>query len=77
MATLRIYDYDNGVLAVDLRHLLDLLAPRSLEATWTVTRRFGVDRLMKKVSNGFSPLSIKYLAGAGVIFGTAHPMPSG
>jgi hypothetical protein len=37
MATLRLYDFDNGVLAVDLRHLLDLLAPRSLEATWTIS----------------------------------------
>jgi hypothetical protein len=38
MTTLRIYDYrDNGVLALDLRDLIDLLAPRSLEATWTVS----------------------------------------
>jgi hypothetical protein len=37
MATLRIYNYDGGVLAVDLRHLFDLLVPRSLQATWTVS----------------------------------------
>src|SRR5260370_16270503 len=37
MATLRIYDYDNGMLALDLRHLLDLFVPCSLQATWTVS----------------------------------------
>jgi len=38
MITLRIYDYRNGVLALDLRDLLvDLLAPRSLEADWKVS----------------------------------------
>jgi hypothetical protein len=38
MTTLRIYDYrDNGGLAVDLGDLIDLLAPRSLEANWTVS----------------------------------------
>jgi hypothetical protein len=37
MATLRIYDCDNGVLALDLRHLIDLLAPRSIQAIWTVS----------------------------------------
>jgi hypothetical protein len=38
MTTLRIYDYKkNGALALDLRDLVDLLAPRSLEATWTVS----------------------------------------
>jgi hypothetical protein len=38
MTTLRIYDYrENGVLALDLRDLIDLLAPRSLEANWTVS----------------------------------------
>jgi len=37
MATLRIYDCDGRVLAVDLRHLIDLLAPRSLQATWTAS----------------------------------------
>jgi hypothetical protein len=37
MATLRIYDLDQGALAVDLRHLLGLLAPRSLRADWTVS----------------------------------------
>jgi hypothetical protein len=37
MATLRIYDCDSGVLAVDLRHLIDLLTPRSRQATWTVS----------------------------------------
>jgi len=37
MTTLRIYDYRNGVLALDLRGLVDLLAPRSLEANWTVS----------------------------------------
>jgi hypothetical protein len=37
MTTLRIYDYrDNGALALDLRDLIDLLAPRSLRANWTV-----------------------------------------
>jgi hypothetical protein len=38
MTTLRIYDYrDNGGLALDLGGLIDLLAPRSLEANWTVS----------------------------------------
>jgi len=37
MTTLRIYDYrDSGVLALDLRDLVGLLVPRSLEANWTV-----------------------------------------
>ncbi len=38
MITLRIYDLRDGrVLALDLRDLIDLLAPRSLEASWTVS----------------------------------------
>ena len=37
MATLRIYDCDDGVLAGDLRRLLDVLGPCSLQATWTVS----------------------------------------
>jgi hypothetical protein len=38
MITLRIYDYNlNGALALDLRDLVDLLAPRSLEASWVVS----------------------------------------
>ena len=37
MTTLRIYDLRDGVLALDLRDLIDLLAPRSLEAGWTVS----------------------------------------
>jgi hypothetical protein len=37
MITLRIYDYRNGVLVLDLRDLVDLLAPRSLEADWKVS----------------------------------------
>ena len=38
MTTLRIYDYKtNGTLAVDLRHFMHLLAPQSLQATWTVS----------------------------------------
>jgi hypothetical protein len=38
MATLRIYDLREGrVLALDLRDLVDLFAPRSLEASWTVS----------------------------------------
>ena|SRR5277367_1350402 len=37
MTTLRVYDYRNGVLALDLRDLIDLLAPRSLEANWIVS----------------------------------------
>jgi hypothetical protein len=37
MVTLRIYDLRNRVLALDLRHLVDLLAPRSLEAGWTAS----------------------------------------
>jgi hypothetical protein len=37
MTTLRIYDCNNGVLAVDLRHLFDLLVPCSLQATWIVS----------------------------------------
>ena len=37
MATLRIYDLHQQVLAIDLSHLLDLLAPRSLKAGWIVS----------------------------------------
>lgn len=37
MTTLRIYDYRDQALAFDLRDLIDLLAPRSLEASWTVS----------------------------------------
>jgi hypothetical protein len=38
MITLRIYDLREGrVLALDLRDLIDLLAPRSLEASWIVS----------------------------------------
>jgi hypothetical protein len=38
MTTLRIYDLGEGrVLALDLRDLVDLFAPRSLEASWTVS----------------------------------------
>ena len=37
MITLRIYDYRDGVLALNLRDLVDLLAPRSLEADWKVS----------------------------------------
>ncbi|SDT01555.1 hypothetical protein SAMN05444158_4051 [Bradyrhizobium canariense] len=37
MTTLRIYDYRDGVLALDLSDLIDLLAPRSLEASWRVS----------------------------------------
>ncbi len=36
MATLRVYDIKGHVLALDLRDLLRLLAPRSLQANWTV-----------------------------------------
>jgi hypothetical protein len=39
MTTLRVYDYrDSGGLALDLRDLINLLVPRSLEANWTVSR---------------------------------------
>jgi hypothetical protein len=37
MTTLRIYDYRDGVLALDLRDLINLLAPRSIEASWIVS----------------------------------------
>lgn len=37
MATLRVYDLKDHVLALDLRDLLRLLAPRSLEARWIVS----------------------------------------
>jgi len=37
MITLRIYDRHDGSLAFDLRHLIDLLAPRSLDASWKVS----------------------------------------
>jgi hypothetical protein len=37
MTTLRIYDHRDRVPALDLRDLIDLLAPRSLEASWTVS----------------------------------------
>jgi hypothetical protein len=39
MATIRIYDCrDGGILALDLRDLLDLLGPRSQQAIWTVSK---------------------------------------
>lgn len=37
MITVRIHDYRNGSLAFDLGDLLDLLAPRSLEANWNIS----------------------------------------
>lgn len=37
MTKLRIYDLDHQALAIDLHHLLDLLAPRCLDATWLVS----------------------------------------
>ncbi len=37
MATLRIYDIESHILALDLRDLLRLLAPRSLHANRTVS----------------------------------------
>lgn len=37
MTALRVYDLEDHVLALDLRDLLRLLAPRSLEARWVVT----------------------------------------
>lgn len=37
MARLRIYDLDEQALALDLRDLLRLLAPRSLQANWAVS----------------------------------------
>ena len=37
MTTLRIYDLKQEVLALDLRDLLRLLAPKSLEANWIVS----------------------------------------
>jgi hypothetical protein len=37
MTTLRIYDCRDKVLALDLRDLIDLLAPHSLEACWIVS----------------------------------------
>lgn len=37
MAILRIYDLKENVLALDLRDLLRLLTPRSLQANWTVS----------------------------------------
>jgi hypothetical protein len=37
VATLRIYDLNQNVLALDLHDLLELLAPRSLQATWGVS----------------------------------------
>jgi hypothetical protein len=37
MTTPRVYDLKDHVLALDLRDLLRLLAPRSLEARWVVS----------------------------------------
>ena len=37
MTTLRIYDLKQEVLALELRDLLRLLAPKSLEANWIVS----------------------------------------
>jgi hypothetical protein len=37
MATLRIYDTRQQVLAFDLRDILHLLAPMALQVTWTVS----------------------------------------
>jgi hypothetical protein len=37
MATLRIYDLEQGALALDLRHILDLLGGGAGSAVWTVS----------------------------------------
>jgi hypothetical protein len=37
MATLRVYDLKDSVLALDLQDVLRLLAPRSLQASWIVS----------------------------------------
>jgi len=37
VAIIRIYDLKNNVLALDLRDLLPLLSPRSLQADWIVS----------------------------------------
>ena len=37
MVTLRIFDLDSGALAFDLRDLIELLAPHSIRASWTVS----------------------------------------
>lgn len=37
MATLRIYGLNEHLLSLDLRDLLRVLAPRSLQATWTIS----------------------------------------
>lgn len=36
MPTLRIHDLDDGMLAVELRRLIELLAPRSLRGAWRI-----------------------------------------
>ncbi len=37
MTTLRIYDRIDHILALDLRHLIELLKPQSLIASWTIS----------------------------------------
>lgn len=37
METIRIYDLKDGILAVDLKGLLRLLAPGSLETNWSIS----------------------------------------
>lgn len=51
MATIRIYDLKERILALDLRDLLRLLAPRSLEANWIVS----TVKSSKPGTNGLRP----------------------
>jgi hypothetical protein len=44
MTTLTIHDLKEHALAFDLRDLLRLLAPRSLQATWVITTVKSLDR---------------------------------
>jgi len=61
MAALRIHDLDHGVLAVRLSQLLDLLAPQSLEAEWTVAP-IGSDGVDKFEATGSGAEELEELA---------------
>lgn len=57
MATLRIYDLHQRASVIDLRHVLDLLAPRSRQANWAVaTVKSSVEEWFEVTGPGGSEL---------------------
>jgi hypothetical protein len=76
MTTLRIYDWRDHVLAVNLGDLIDLLAPRSLEANWAVSSvsfecpQFNrSDEFMIVGSSPPGEDKLELLAGSGAVVG--------